>query len=35
MKPNESRRFAWQVILLVALEFIMLGLVLWSMTVKF
>jgi hypothetical protein len=35
MNPNESRQFVGQVILLVALEFIMLGLVLWSMTVKF
>lgn len=35
MNPNKSRQFVGQVILLVALEFIVLGLILWSMTVKF
>lgn len=35
MNPNESRQFVGQAILLVALEFVLIGLVLWSMTIKF
>jgi len=35
MKPQEYRQYVKQVILLVALEFVMLALVLWSMIVKF
>ena len=32
---NNTQRFVIQVILLVVLEFVLIGLVLWSMTVKF